>query len=181
MGKTRFKFVSSDVLRANLNTTFDHLTVLYESSNNQDYSETQRSSFRKTVIIYTAAIIEALLLEKIRSNFTEAKLATECWELKNKKVLHKVDDTHKIVAGDYVLDKKILKFDKLNLSQINALAKERKFVSPQLSKKVDKVRDLRNKQHIGMHANIERGYSKADLEFVFSVAKNVKDLFNKKS
>jgi len=38
---------------------------------------------------------------------------------------------------------------------------------------------LRNRQHLGTLQYIDRDYTKADIEFIFSVAKNVKQLVNR--
>ena len=55
---------------------------------------------------------------------------------------------------------------------------ENGIIEKSLYGKVDKVRSLRNDQHFGTHSTI-KDYSKADLEFVFSVAKEVKNLFER--
>ena len=69
-----------------------------------------------------------------------------------------------------------IKFEKLNLGNINNSLKAKDCIEDELFKKIDRVRQLRNEQHIGIHKEI-KDYTKADLEFVFSVAKEVKKLF----
>lgn len=61
-GESNFSFVTDEVLRVNLDVTFRHLIELLSLSESDKYSETLKSSFRKMVIIYTASIVEALLL-----------------------------------------------------------------------------------------------------------------------
>jgi hypothetical protein len=72
-----------------------------------------------------------------------------------------------------------IKFSKLNLGQINELVLDHKLVSNELFKRLDKVIILRNKQHLGSLEKIESNYSKKDVEFVFSVAKDVTILAEK--
>jgi hypothetical protein len=69
-----------------------------------------------------------------------------------------------------------VKFNKLNLDQVNKLCKEHKLVDLNLFSRVNDVRELRNRQHLGGLEEIEVTYTKKDLEFVFSVAKDVADL-----
>lgn len=69
-----------------------------------------------------------------------------------------------------------VRFEKLNLDQVNSLCKEHGLVSASLYKDVDKVRVLRNRLHIGTLKKVEGDYSKNDLEFVFGVARAVKNL-----
>lgn len=172
---SNFSFVSDDALRANLDKAFDYIIELVSLIESGKYKSETTSSFRQTAIIYTAAIIEALLLDLLKKKFAETELATEKWELKNKNTLHKVSPEHEIVAGDHKLVKVEARFDRMNLGQINSLLKEKNVIKDELYRKIDKVRNLRNDQHFGTRAAIKK-YSKKDLEFVFSVAGEVKKL-----
>jgi len=177
MVKNYFGFIPDTVLSTNINTAFLHVLDLdILSRDTTVYNKTQRSSFRKTIIIYTASIIEALLLYKIKLVCDTKKITSKTWKLKNKKVAYNVSDKHKIIFGDYILHLEEIKINKLNLGQINDLAKEYKIISKELYKEIDKVRKLRNRQHIGTHLMIEKDYNKRDLEFIFSVASKIKDL-----
>jgi len=171
---SHFSFIERAVLRQNLDQAFDHILTLLPFIESDDYNEEAKSAFRKTIIIYTASIIEALLFYILDSEFDEDDLASSDWEFQSKKVLYVVDDSHEIVAGDF--KKKSLKVvkDKLNLGQINNILKDKSIIGESIYKKVDEVRIFRNDQHIGPHKKVKT-YSKVDLEKAFNAASTVKD------
>jgi len=138
-----------------------------------------KSSFRKTIIIYTASIIEALLLFHLRQRTTEEECAQDRREFCIAKNIYEIDSVNMIVLGEWRLRKDKIRFDKLNLDQINRLCKDYKLIGGELHQKIDRVRLLRNRQHLGTLQYIDRDYTKADIEFIFSVAKNVKQLVNR--
>ncbi|MDO8659402.1 MAG: hypothetical protein Q7K54_02260 [Candidatus Parcubacteria bacterium] len=172
---SHFDFISNQTLRNNLDIAFDHVLTLIPFSESKSYRKLAKSSFRKTIIIYTASIIEALLFNQVHEKCSENDLTLYKWELENPKELHEIDDKHKIIGGDYVFKPTVLKLDKINLGIINKLLLEKKLINEDLFEKIDKVRILRNDQHFGTHQVIKE-YTKTDLEFVFSVAKDVKKL-----
>lgn len=169
MSKTRFAFVKDKVARTHLDRVFELVVVLLTLSEAKNYSPELQSSFRKTIIIYTASIIEALLLLILKAHTTE----TECAEIKDQitRTLYVISEKEHIAL---VQKKKVkAKFNKLNLDQISKLCKNHNLITKALSGKVDKVRTLRNRQHLGALEKLEVIYTKRDLEFVFSVAKAV--------
>ena len=172
---SKFNFVEDKILEENLNITFRHVLDLVPLLDDSKYNKVSKSSFRKTIIIHTASIIEALLFYVLVSNFDEKDLEIKTWKLKNKKELHKVNDEHRIISGDYKVVVEKIKLNKLNLGSLSIFLKDKGFVNNSLHAKIDKVRKLRNEQHLGTHIKI-KDYSKKDIEFVFSVAKDVKDL-----
>ena len=74
---SNFAFVTDKILRENLDVAFEHVTDLLSLSESNSYSSLAKSSFRKTIIIYTASIIEALLLYFLKKKFTEKDLEIE--------------------------------------------------------------------------------------------------------
>ena len=68
------------------------------------------------------------------------------------------------------------RFEKLNLDQVNSLCKKHNLITKNIFDDIDRVRILRNRLHISTLKVIEKDYSKMDLEFVFSVAREVKNL-----
>lgn len=171
MNDSRFGFIEDGITRVHLDRAFQLIIELVTLSEAKEYTDELKSSFRKTAIIYTASIIEALLLSILKGAKTEA----ECDESKEtvEQTLYKISDKEQI---SIVKNKRIkVSFLKLSLDQINKLCKKFKLISNELSAKVDVVRDLRNRQHLGSLSEIEATYTKKDLEFVFSVAKEVAD------
>jgi hypothetical protein len=175
---SNFSFVSDRIIRENLEIAFDHLIELLFLSESTGYSNTLKSSFRKTVIIYTASIIEALLFWIIKINKTEEEISGKSTEFKIIKTLYPINKEERIVLGKDYLKKNKCRFEKLNLDQINDICKKHNLISKDLFGKIDKVRRLRNRLHISTLKVLENEYSKTDLEFVFSVAREVKKLFS---
>lgn len=176
MKDSNFSFIKNDILRQNIDEAFDHVVTLLPFTESVTYNDPAKSAFRKTIIIHTGSIVEALLFYALDTKFNNNDITDfySIWELKNKKVLHKVDDSHEVVAGDY---KKILgknSKEKMNLAQIMDFLKENKILNNGLFNKVDQLRLLRNEQHIGTHMSV-KSYSTADLEKAFSIAGEVKD------
>ena len=60
---SNFAFIDDEVLKTNLDIAFDHIIELITISDS-DFKPLLISSFRKTIIILMASIIEALLLWK---------------------------------------------------------------------------------------------------------------------
>lgn len=172
---SHFAFIKNSTLRDNLDVAFVHILNLIPLSESASYSDLEKSSFRKTIIINTAAIIEALLFNLIFEKCTDKDLTEHKWELKNPKDIYVFDSNFKIVGGEYRLTPIKLKADKLNLGLINEILHDKEIVSDDLYKQIDQVRVLRNDQHFGTHRVIKE-YSKAEMEFVFSVANKVKKL-----
>lgn len=172
---SHFDFIDNQTLRNNLDVAFDHLLTLIPLSESANYGKLEKSSFRKTIIIYTASIVEALLCDLVDKKCTEEDRTLYQWEIDNPKELYVINDDNKIVAGKYTYKPTVKKLEKMNLANLNTILRDKGLINPTLFQKVDKIRELRNDQHFGMHS-IVKEYTKGDLEFVFSVAKDVKEL-----
>ena len=176
MPESSFFFVKDEILRQNLDEAFDHILTLLPFTESITYNETAKSAFRKTIIIYTASIVEALLFQVLDKEFTENDIKEHYagWELTDKKVLYQVDGSHQIVAGDY---KKVLgksAKEKMNLGMIAEFLKTKKIISKIFFETIDELRVLRNEQHISTHTQV-KSYTKNNLEKAFSVAHEVKE------
>lgn len=177
---SNFPFIGNTVLRQNLDEAFDHILTLLPFSESESYNEPAKSAFRKTIIIYTASIVEALLFAVLDDKSSEAEVSDyySSWKLKDKVVLHTINSEHEIVAGQHVKVAGDGNKAKLNLGKIATLLKEKSLMSDSLYREVNAVRLLRNEQHIGTHTNV-KSYSKEDLETAFSVAGAVKEFAQK--
>lgn len=177
---SHFPFVKNTILRKNLDEAFDYIVTLLPFTESSTYNNPAKSAFRKTIIIYTASIVEALLFHLLDGKLSCDEIADyySRWELRDRVNLYSIDETHIIVAGHYRRALGESKKEKLNLAQINTILKEKKITSKILFDKVDVLKTLRNEQHIGTHTEVKT-YSKADLEKAFSVASTVKDFVRK--
>ncbi len=173
MMNPRFFFVQNNILRQNLDEAFDHILALLPFTESSSYNSAAKSSFRKTIIIYTASIVEALLFHLLEKKVPEHELVTNTWELKNKKLLHIISNDHQIVAGDYKKTEHFIDKEKLNLGQISTFLKSKQLIKKSLFKEIDEIRIMRNDQHIGSHQKV-KSYSKQELDRAFSIASSVR-------
>lgn len=176
-----FSFVTDGVLQSNLDVSFAHIVDLLTLSESDQYKGKYVlvSSLRKTIIIHTASIIEALLLWKFKQICVTDKVELDNeWRYLNIRIIHQISDSEEAIAGLRRKEQKDL--DRLDFSRITDLCQKYKIIkSKELRKDVDKVRELRNRMHIGGLLELEREYSKEDLEFCFNVAKKIKNLASK--
>lgn len=171
--ESHFIFVLDNVLRKNLDIAFDYTVELVIISNSYLKKEI-RSSFRKTIIIYTASIIEALLVLSFKKKIKTEKVTLEDWQYKDIRLIHKISENpaEEIIWGRR--SREIKKLKNLDFCRISRLCLKHKIVTKKIFSDLEKVRKLRNRLHIGGLETIEKDYRKRDIEFVFGVAKNVK-------
>lgn len=180
---THFSFITDKILQANLDVAFDHivkLTTISESKEEKYKGMILVSSLRKTIIIHIAAIIEALLLWKLRQICQTQQIELEDeWKYTDIRILYTLTDSTEIIAGLRKKEKKEL--EKLDFDRITKLCHHHKIIkSNRLKENIDKVRAFRNRLHIGGLPEIEKEYTKVDLEFCFKVAVKVESLVSKK-
>ncbi|HSW88425.1 MAG TPA: hypothetical protein VLG12_04645 [Candidatus Saccharimonadales bacterium] len=175
---SNFPFVADEILRSNLDQAFDHVVDLLGLSLSEQYYNKPLlvSSLRKTIIIHTASIIEALLLWKLKKYCKENKVALGGeWKYYDVKILHKIDISHEVIAGLRKFEEKII--DKLDFLRIIGYCYKYELIgSEKLKKEIDIVRELRNKLHLGGLSSLEKEYIEKDLEHCFLVMEKVKDL-----
>ncbi len=180
---SNFSFVDEDILRSNLNQASDHVVKLVSLSLSKEYKNqlVLVSGLRKTIIIHTAAIVEALLLWKLKFfyKYTKVEMPNE-WKYFDIKSIHSISSSEEVIAGKRKKESK--EFDKLDFNRIIDLCKENKIiVSERLESDLDKLRVFRNKLHIGGLREIEKEYNVTDLEFCFSVQERIIKLVSKKN
>ena len=176
---SNFPFVDDPVLRSNLDLVFAHIVDLSTLSLSESYKDKTElvSSLRKTIIIHTASIIEALLLWKLKLIYKEKKIElSDEWKYIDIRTIHRISSSEEVIAGKRKKGKK--EMERLDFVRITDLCCQCGLVNvdDELKKSIDKVRVLRNKLHIGSLPVVENEYTKKDLEFCFSVAKEVKAL-----
>lgn len=98
---------------------FDHIVDVLTVSEAKDYEHKEPlvSSLRKTIVIHTASIIEALLLWKLKQviNKKEVELSNE-WKYINVKILHKISSSEEIIGAKR--KKETRKIDRLDFNRI---------------------------------------------------------------
>lgn len=137
---SQFDFVDDKILRGNLVLTWDHVVDLLTHSLSKTYKNKPAlvSSFRKTIIIYMASIIEALLLWKLKKKLKDQKVELhEEWKY-DVEVLC-AHETLENVSGSRRLEKKSI--NRLDFLRILDQYKKHKLVSPGLLMDLEQVMD----------------------------------------
>ncbi len=178
---SNFPFVSDKILQSNLDQAFAHVVDLLALSESDQYKgkELLVSSLRKTIIIHTASIIEALLLWKLKQvcGSEEIELVNQ-WRYVDIKTIYTIDVSTEAIAGIRKKEKKLM--ERLDFIRITDLCQQHKIIkSIKLRKDIDSVREARNRMHIGGLLDMDAEYKKGDLEICFSVAQKVKELVSK--
>lgn len=173
-----FAFVTDAVLRSNIDRVHELILELVLLSDSEGYRERHSlvNGIRKTIIIYVASIVEAMLLWKIKqkSSTNEIEIDDE-WEYKSPKLIHRLtepDGTEIIWCQRKKVKKSISRLDFLHI--IRLCESHRILSGEKLIEDVHKIRELRNTLHIGNLNDIDREYKPEDLESCFSVLERVK-------
>lgn len=176
---SNYSFVTDPILAANLNQASDHILDLLSISELSTYRRKTKlvSSLRKTIIILTGSIVEAILLWQIKLRIRSKVVELEDeWSYVDQRVLHQISPSQEIVAGKRQLEK--MRVDKLDLKRCISLCRKYGLITEnQLADDIDRLRVVRNRLHLGALAELERQYSVSDLEFCFGVTKRVRELF----
>jgi len=172
----RFSFIDDSILRENLNQVFDDI-VDFTSIMDGYNEESIQINFRRAVILYTAAIIEALLHYIVEKKVTPLEFEDEEWRFDGDvHVSHRYEDENgrkmQVVCGKR-FKKKISITRSTQFKTILEVANANLLVGDTLSKEIDKIRKLRNRIHLVSLDSIEKKYTKSTLNNVFEVARKV--------
>lgn len=175
-----FSFVNDRILKKNFDIALDYIFELITLSKSEicKSKPVLVSNLRKSIIIHTASVIEALLLWKLKQKIKtqQVELSNE-WKYFNIKILHTINKSQQIIAGRRELEKKRL--DRLDFLRIIDLCLKYKIINKSLSNKLHKTRELRNKLHIGGLKEIEKNYTNKILKSVFIAMLETEDVVSK--
>ena len=165
MEQSNFTFIKDAVLRENINNVradIAELMTMVPSAKQQ-----AQNCLRKTIIIYIASIIEALLLWSIKKELGVKEITMKDeWKYHTIKVIH-ADDDFEVVGAKRRREKR--NSDRLDFSRMLTLCKDEKLLGKDLLKDIDEVRKLRNKLHIGGLKDVTKIYPSEDVKFVAKV------------
>lgn len=167
----RFKFIKNETLRKNINIVFsdivDFTTII------GSYEENIQNNIRRAIILYTAAIIEALLHHLVEELVKPLEFSENewVWEKGDPHVYKKSKDSEIIIGTRRKKKKKITKTTQFQA--INQIALENEIVSKKLYEEIEDVRKLRNGIHLISLQDIENKYSKELLNKVFETARKL--------
>lgn len=181
--KGRFNFITEQVLRDNLNQVFSD--ILSFVSIMDTYSEELQINFRRAIIIYTAAVIEALIHYLIEKKVKPLEFDEDEWKmLGNPHIMHEYHDKDNkkiqiICAKRYKKKRKITK--STHFKQLNNFALSKSIISESLFNEIEKVRKMRNRIHLAPLEDVENKYTKHALNTVFETAHKVVQLVEAKT
>ncbi len=158
-----FSFIKESVLRRNVEKISSDVLKLELLLN--DASKEVVDCLRKTVVIYTASIIEALVFWKIREEITtERVILKDEWKYKDVKVLYAISNDSEIIGAERNREERSI--DKLDFHTMIRISKDKRIFSNVLLKDLDQVRQLRNEIHIDRLEDIVKTYPMVNVDFV---------------
>ena len=172
-----FDFVTDSAVKSNINRANELILELVLLSESENYQKRPGlvNSIRKTVVIYTASIAEAVLLWRLKQKYRSktAEIDNE-WDYKYPHKIHHLADTNEeiIWCRRKLVKKRVDRLDFMHI--IRLCVKHALLRGEKLIQDVHKMRKMRNNLHIGNLSDIDRDYTPRDLEFCFSVLKRIK-------
>lgn len=129
-----------------------------------------RSGYYKSAIILAAAIVEALAYKTLEQN-SSLDMPLEDWKCICSNFL---PNKYQSNNGERlsICERKKLKFElnkQTDFKKVNEVCLTLGIFSKKLFNKIERVRKLRNKIHIQGLNNLDRSYTKHELEFISSV------------
>ena len=164
----KFDFIDIPLLRRNIENVQDDISALGTLLSSPE-KETTKECIRKTIVIYTASIIEAILLWKLRKELGNGKVV-----LKDAFIYKEIDSVSLQVASgnDVVIAEKVKEVRDLGkmdfVRRIDVCEKYGIIKNKKLIKKLHKTRDLRNKVHIDEVKKVKKNHSQKELDFIFA-------------
>ena len=166
MKNPNFTFISNSVLRKNIERVFRDVFSL-EFMLTEEISSEMVSCLRKTIVIYTASIIEALVLWKIKQEIREEKVVLKNeWRYYDPKLIHITDEYEIIWAKRKEEERSVAKLD---FNAMLRVCKDEKIFGKRLFEDLDSVRKMRNEIHIDGLEDVVKTYQQRKVDFVQKV------------
>ena len=168
-----FGFINGPSLRKNLNQVYGDITGL-QASLLVEKKEDMKICLRKTIIIYIASIIEALLVWKLRESIKDdVVVLNDEWKYANIVTIH-IDGAIEVIAGKRKKERK--KIDSLDFNGVINVCNNYKIITNKnLIEELHTIRKLRNRLHIGGLQEVQKEYSEKDLNFALETMEKTID------
>jgi len=129
-----------------------------------------RSGYYKSAIILAATIVEALAYKFLEQN-NSLKMPLEDWQCVRSNFL---PQTYKSTGGNRLsicerIQPRFKLTKQTDFKKVNEVCFALKIFPKNFFRRIERVRKLRNKIHIQALENIDRSYTKRELEFISSV------------
>ena len=177
--KKRFDFIDDNILKENVVINMQYITFLYSLERKYKLPGATTYSAFKTIILYTASIVESLLNYKLKELIEKGEIESNKIMTTEEKYIY-IADLYSISSEEKICGvKKVKKHKQLDNKTIfldlNKAAKRCGLFNEQLFKKSEKIRKMRNKIHLAALTEIDNKYSQSDIDNVFKITKDIID------
>jgi hypothetical protein len=174
--KERFAFIDDSVLRENIAINMQYIIFLSSLSEKYVLPGATIYSVYKTIIIFTASIIEAMLSYKLNLMIEQGLVSREklfgfeeSYSLEPKFI--PISDTEMICGIKKTKKLKIKKRGHIDFFELNRMAKKANLLDGDLFKHSEEIREARNRIHSYSLVEVDDRYEKADIDELFSKAR----------
>lgn len=173
----RFSFVKSSILRENIAIKMQHIIFLLSLEEEYELPGSITYSAFKTIIIYTASIVESLIHYKIEELVKSKKITHKNFMgtedvYSDCKVLYKVSDYETICGVKKNKKEKKLKKD-TNFLQLSRAAKRIGLFDQILFDAAEDIRKTRNRIHPYSLKEVDDKYTKEEINKIFAMTNKI--------
>ncbi|MCK5416338.1 hypothetical protein KAI92_02835 [Candidatus Parcubacteria bacterium] len=175
-----FLFIKDDLLRQNISIALRYITFLTIIQDSMKIKGTIQYSIYKTIILYTASIVESSLLYclkefKRNGKIKDSDIMNSEWKYYDVKTIYKIPES--VRDEDIIVGKKYRKHQKLaNNIQFQTIIRASlkcKILNKDLVRGVDKLKDNRNKIHLTSLKENDDYFTKRDIIKAFTTSNRV--------
>lgn len=173
----RFHFLENKVLKQNLAIKLQYVHFLLRLEEGYELPGALRYSTFKTIIIFTASIIEALINNKLHQLIKEGRIEEVQMMGKEEKFsivkdFQRISDSEEICGIKRTRKSKKLT-EKNDFQELNRAAKRSGLFNETLFKQAEKIRQIRNKIHPYPLKEVDDKYTKAEINSLFAITGNI--------
>ncbi len=181
--KNRFSFVQNKILRENIAIKMQYIVFLVSLEEEYELPGAVTYSTFKTIIIFTASIIEALINYKLhqlieKGRIDEKKIMKKEKKLSMIKEFQKISDTEEICGIKQTTKTKKLS-EKIDFHELNRTAKRSGLFTDEVFTKAETIRKTRNRIHPYALKEVDDKYSKDEINNIFAMASVIIDRVEK--
>ena len=161
-------FIKNAVLKKNIENVHDDIAKLKALMSFADNGI--QGCLRKTIVVYIASVIEALLLWKIKREVGTGKVAlSDEWRHRvlSSVLVTESDEEYHISFTKQTKERKDV--NKLDFNRMIALCRSEKLLQEKVLSDLDAVRKMRNRVHIGGLTTVTKTFPQKNIEFALEM------------
>jgi len=160
--------INPNTFRQNVEWNIDQIAV--QVGHAENVRSRARSGYYKAAVIVAASVVEALAYRLLDQNKT-LEMPLEDWECFSS---HSLPESHRSTDGFKfsICKRRQPRFELLkhtDFKKVNEVCLKLNLFTKKFFNKIERIRKLRNKIHIQGLDNIDRSYTKKQLEYISSV------------